>query len=105
MEDNNPRCYRNGYEHGHWTTLTHLVPATTSKAMVLLQAHSDSPVNSNIYFDNVRIQVGDKTVTACELDGEVKAESKLNLHPFLNRAGFFVAGAAPMHRSHCCILR
>ena len=71
-QDVNPNCYKNGYEHGHWATLTHSVPATTAKAMVLLQATSDSAVNSNIYFDNVRIQVGDKTVTACELDGEVK---------------------------------
>ena len=72
MQDSNPQCYRNGYEHGHWATLTHSVPATTTEAMVLLQAHSDSPVNSNIYFDSVTIQVGDKTFMACELDGEVK---------------------------------
>jgi hypothetical protein len=48
--------YVNGYVRGEWAELTHTVDlghATT--VMVLLQGHSPAALNSNIYFDDVKI--------------------------------------------------
>ncbi len=58
-------CYVNGYPSGQWATLTHTATSTTGKARVLLWAGSPQGMNSNIYFDDVRIQVDDKAIEDC----------------------------------------
>lgn len=61
--------YVNGYVRGQWATLTHQIKAgRTGKIMVLLQASSPAAVNSNIYFDDVQIEVNGKYKPTCVHD-------------------------------------
>lgn len=69
--------YVNGYVRGEWAQLTNEIALGDAKdVMVLLQAHSPATLNSNIYFDNVKIgfKHGDKMVylTDCTLAGSIK---------------------------------
>ncbi len=58
--------YVNGYVRGQWATLTNSVVAgADGRIMVLLQAESPGALNSNIYFDNVRIWIDGAPVVAC----------------------------------------
>lgn len=48
--------YVNGYVRGEWAELTHTVDLGSARdIMVLLQGHSPAVLNSNIYFDDVKI--------------------------------------------------
>jgi hypothetical protein len=48
--------YVNGYVRGEWAELTHTVDlGNAGDIMVLLQGHSPAVLNSNIYFDDVKI--------------------------------------------------
>jgi hypothetical protein len=48
--------YVNGYNRGEWSELTQTVElGDATDVMVLLQGHSPAVLNSNIYFDNVKI--------------------------------------------------
>jgi len=48
--------YVNGYVRGQWSELTHTVDLNgANDIMVLIQAHSPGALNSNIYFDDVKI--------------------------------------------------
>jgi hypothetical protein len=60
--------YVNGYVRGEWAELSHTVKATGEYIMVLIQGHSPVDVNSNIYFDNVRIMVDGEYVKDCTLE-------------------------------------
>lgn len=58
--------YVNGYIHGEWAEM-----AVTGKAgrsgevMILLQGQSTEPVNANVYFDDVQIEIGGKYLKEC----------------------------------------
>jgi hypothetical protein len=61
--------YVNGFTRGRWATMTHsLVAGPTGEIMVLIQAHSPASLNSNIYFDNVRIWVDGIAVQDCRYE-------------------------------------
>lgn len=61
--------YVNGYVRGEWAVLTHSVVAGHSGyIMVLLQGESVGAVNSNIYFDDVQIEVNGEYLTACVVE-------------------------------------
>lgn len=69
--------YVNGYVRGEWAQVTNTIELGDAKdVMVLLQAHSPATLNSNIYFDNVKIGFmhGDnvKYLTDCTLAGSIK---------------------------------
>ncbi len=58
--------YVNGYVRGEWATLTNSVVAgANGRIMVLIQAESPAALNSNIYFDNVRIWIDGAPVVDC----------------------------------------
>jgi hypothetical protein len=58
--------YTNGYERGSWAQLQQSVVAGKSGfIMILLQAQSPVPLNSAIYFDNVRIAVDGRYIDSC----------------------------------------
>ncbi len=58
--------YVNGYVRGQWATLTNSVVAgANGRIMVLIQAESPAALNSNIYFDNVRIWIDGAPVVDC----------------------------------------
>ncbi|MFN8495797.1 MAG: hypothetical protein U0350_49855 [Caldilineaceae bacterium] len=61
--------YVNGYVRGEWATLSHTLKAGHSgKIMVLLQASSPVAVNSNVYFDDIKIEVNGKYKQFCTRD-------------------------------------
>ena len=61
--------YVNGYVRGEWAQLEHTVWAGKSGyVMVLLQGHSPGALNSNIYFDDVRIMVNDEYLSTCVIE-------------------------------------
>lgn len=62
-------CYVNGYTRGRWAKLSKTVTATSSSGiMILLQAESPQNLNSNIYFDELEIQINGKVRTeSCKL--------------------------------------
>jgi hypothetical protein len=61
--------YVNGYVRGEWAQLEHTVWAGESGyIMVLLQGSSPGALNSNIYFDDVRITVNDKSIAKCIIE-------------------------------------
>jgi len=70
--------YVNGYVRGEWAELTNTVDLDDAKdVMVLLQGHSPGALNSNIYFDDVKIAFIDasgngKYLKDCTLEGTVK---------------------------------
>ncbi|HMN31650.1 MAG TPA: hypothetical protein PKE45_26110, partial [Caldilineaceae bacterium] len=58
--------YVNGYVRGQWAELSHSIKAGPSGLiMVLLQAQSPAALNSNIYFDNVKIQINGRYLSGC----------------------------------------
>jgi hypothetical protein len=58
--------YVNGYTRGQWWEMSNTVTAGNSgQIMVLLQAQSPAALNSNIYFDNVRIYVDGVALKNC----------------------------------------
>lgn len=58
--------YVNGYVRGEWAVMTNSVVAGASgEIMVLLQGESVGAVNSNIYFDDVQIEVNGEYLSAC----------------------------------------
>ena len=58
--------YVNGYARGEWATLMNSVVAgKDGRVMVLIQAESPGALNSNIYFDNVRIWIDGAPVVDC----------------------------------------
>lgn len=60
--------YVNGYKRGEWAEMTHTITAGSSgQIMVLLQGSSPASLNSNIYFDDVMIQVDSGYVASCLL--------------------------------------
>jgi hypothetical protein len=71
--------YVNGYTRGEWSELTQTVElGDAHDIMVLIQGQSPSVLNSNIYFDDVKIAFsskdGSKSVylTDCTADGSIK---------------------------------
>jgi hypothetical protein len=71
--------YVNGYTRGEWAELTQTVElGDAHDIMVLIQGQSPSVLNSNIYFDDVKIAFsskdGSKSVylTDCTADGSIK---------------------------------
>ena len=61
--------YVNGYVRGEWAQLEHTVWAGPSGyIMVLLQGESPGALNSNIYYDDVRISVDGKYLSRCEVE-------------------------------------
>lgn len=59
--------YVNGYERGEWSRLTNSVVAGESgEVLILIQAESPAPFNSNVYFDNVEIVIDGMALTTCE---------------------------------------
>jgi len=68
-----PARYVNGYTRGHWSQLENTVTAGPSGyIMVLLQGHSPAALNSNIYFDDVRIQVNGEYMANCTWASETE---------------------------------
>lgn len=68
--------YVNGYVRGQWATLSHTIKiAHNGRMMVLLQASSPMAVNSNVYFDNVKLEVNGVYKPSCTHDvtGDKKA--------------------------------
>ncbi len=58
--------YVNGYARGQWSTLTNsIVAGPSGRIMVLLQGESPGAINSNVYFDNVRIWIDGAPVVDC----------------------------------------
>lgn len=58
--------YVNGYVRGQWAQLSHTIRVGQSgHIMILLQAQSPVPQNSNIYFDDVTIQVNNRFLGRC----------------------------------------
>lgn len=58
--------YVNGYARGTWRELTHsLKVGQSGKIMVLLQGSSPAALNSNIYFDDVKIMVNGQYLANC----------------------------------------
>jgi hypothetical protein len=54
--DGDVALYANGYVRGEWAELTNMVELGTAKdIMVLIQAQSPAFLNSNIYFDDIKI--------------------------------------------------
>jgi hypothetical protein len=65
--------YVNGYVRGEWAQLEHTVWAGKSGyIMVLLQGHSPGALNSNIYFDDVRITVDGEAIAKCGIEEDTK---------------------------------
>jgi len=71
--------YVNGYVRGEWAEMTQTIElGDAGDIMVLIQGQSPSVLNSNIYFDDVKIafssQDGSKSVylTDCTADGSIK---------------------------------
>jgi hypothetical protein len=61
--------YVNGYTRGRWTEISHAITTgETGEIMILLQGHSPAALNSNIYFDDVRIQVDGAYVKNCRYE-------------------------------------
>ncbi|MBX3054374.1 MAG: hypothetical protein KF753_23070 [Caldilineaceae bacterium] len=59
--------YVNGYSRGEWSRLNNSVVAGESgEVLVLIQAESPAPFNSNVYFDNVEIVVDGMALDRCE---------------------------------------
>lgn len=59
--------YVNGYARGQWSTLAnHITAGESGQVLVLIQAESPAPFNSNIYFDDVEIWVDGMPLTDCE---------------------------------------
>jgi len=59
--------YVNGYSRGEWSRISNSVVAGESGAvLVLLQAESPAPLNSNVYFDNIEIVIDGMPLTTCE---------------------------------------
>lgn len=59
--------YVNGYARGEWSRLQNSVVAGKSgEVLILIQAESPAPLNSNVYFDNVEIVVDGMALTTCE---------------------------------------
>jgi hypothetical protein len=57
----NTAVYVNGYVRGEWAELTNTVELGHAETvMVLIQGHSPAALNSNIYFDDVKIAFIDK---------------------------------------------
>jgi hypothetical protein len=58
--------YVNGYVRGRWAVLQQTFQVGSSgQVMVLLQAQSPAALNSNIYFDDVTIQVNNRYLGRC----------------------------------------
>ncbi len=54
--DGDVALYNNGYVRGEWSELVHTIDLEESKdIMVLIQAQSPAFLNSNIYFDDIKI--------------------------------------------------
>jgi hypothetical protein len=59
--------YVNGYVRGQWSELVNSVVAGPSgEVLILLQAESPAALNSNIYFDDIEINIGGQSLTNCE---------------------------------------
>ena len=62
--------YVNGYVRGEWAELRNtIVSGDSGEIMILLQAQSPAAVNSNIYFDDVKIDVDGKYLANCTYAG------------------------------------
>ena len=71
-----------GYTRGQWATLTNAVTAgKTGEVMVLLQAQSPRNLDSNIYFDEVTIQVGDRLLEKCRWYEDFYVEPSSSVSP------------------------
>lgn len=58
--------YVNGYKRGAWAELRQQIKAGASgKIMIVIQAHSPAALNSNIYIDDVRVQVNGAYLVDC----------------------------------------
>lgn len=59
--------YVNGYDRGRWSRISNSVVAGKSgEVLVLIQAESPAPFNSNVYFDDVEIVVDGMALNTCE---------------------------------------
>lgn len=62
--------YVNGYARGEWAELRNtVVSGDSGEIMILLQGQSPAAVNSNIYFDDVKIAVDGKYLADCTYAG------------------------------------
>ncbi len=57
--------YVYGYQRGEWAVLEQEIEARGEEIVVMLQGHSPAALNSNIYFDNVRVYVNDRPRGNC----------------------------------------
>lgn len=58
--------YVNGYVRGEWAELRNtIVSGDSGEIMILLQGQSPAAINSNIYFDDVKLAVGGEYVADC----------------------------------------
>lgn len=58
--------YVNGYKRGEWSAVRQQIRVGQSgKIMILLQAHSPAALNSNIYFDDLTVQVNGVYLLDC----------------------------------------
>jgi hypothetical protein len=74
--DGEVALYNNGYVRGEWSELAHTVELGDAKdIMVLIQAQSPAYLNSNIYFDDIKIAfiAADGTVRYLQDCGAVEA--------------------------------
>jgi len=59
--------YVNGYDRGRWSRITNSVVAGKSgQVLVLIQAESPAPFNSNVYIDDVEIVIDGMALNSCE---------------------------------------
>ncbi|MEZ4833232.1 MAG: hypothetical protein R2873_14820 [Caldilineaceae bacterium] len=59
--------YVNGYVRGQWAELANsIVAGESGEVLILLQAESPAALNSNIYFDDIEVNIGGRSLTNCE---------------------------------------
>ncbi|MEZ4638398.1 MAG: hypothetical protein R2856_26155 [Caldilineaceae bacterium] len=59
--------YVNGYVRGQWAELANsIVDGESGEVLILLQAESPAALNSNIYFDDIEVNIGGRSLTNCE---------------------------------------
>jgi hypothetical protein len=59
--------YVNGYSRGVWSQIDNeIVAGNSGQILIMLQAESPAPFNSNVYFDDIEIYVDGAAVSDCE---------------------------------------
>lgn len=60
-------AYVNGYVRGQWAELANsVVVGESGKVLILIQAESPAALNSNVYFDDIEINIDGQSLASCE---------------------------------------